>query len=969
MKFKSFLISVLFLILGVSAFAQRQKATDSFLAIFEWNFVGDYTYQYIRQDNGNEVLDGPFTMVASINERNLPYGWYKANVTGKYNLKGTHSNGDLHGALTLDASMAASATNGERESRTYTFRGNFKNGYPHGNFRVEYPSYGVKVNVNYKDGILVGQFYVKAIGDDSLPCTTTGTFTSDGRMTGAWKYETVHGTKQVTFSNGVITNGSTYDSSLSAKAKAYASGTITKEKLLKENIFVKVDSMELGRDVYAQILTDGIPFEKLGGYDFSLSRYVKFYYLERIPTFSTEGLVKFAETIDPSVNPSEALDYKPSMGLHYCTVYKDSELAQYCLGSPSWDYGMEHVYFTEDQYQELMTLIHEQKMQCVDSKPFEELNSYNGPIEENLVSYFSMSPCEENIVVYTSGAVQYYYKVETFEDYYICRGYGGDVMKVVPESRQEIVSAKIQYYLEELKKFYLTETTNWFNNNIVNVPASDIVQKLRCPVEYLPIISYQADSIESMEDGKSYEIISTVCVADIKSDSSMNPVLGEVRYKTYRLNVYLTQDSAGNMMIDEDKTFSDANFDRLKNDYDTIDALDAKIAENDEKIKALSKNSFKSGFGVYTSYKKSINMSVNHKDLQASIDVRNNFLSVQNNVFVFVDEVKALRDKDQDVLARCADRSDVTKAYSSYLKARDLSWSPEWKSEMLEGYLAVQDGVYVFLARLDEIQKYDDEINSKCAARKDLMKAYAAYAKARDLSWTSDWSAARLDEYVAVQKEILEFDAKLNEIQVGDQEISSRCADKKELVKAYSTYAKARNLSWTPGSGSGKLDEYIVVQQRVLEFDAMLNEIFAGDEQITLMSDDKKDILKAYTAYAKTRDLSWTPDWSPEKLYGYFAVQEQCMTFIDLRTTAMNNNTAIHDMKSQASNMYKAYSSYYADCDQSWYPEVDFTSISTLIDIQVRYLDSMKKEDLAEFDKSIKKQKITDIVEILNMLN
>ena len=903
MKLKS-LLTIVALLLGTSAFAQRQKATDSFLASFEWNFVGDYNYQYISQEDGKAVLDGPFTMVASINEKNLPYGWYRANITGKYNLKGTHSKGDLHGALTLDASMAASASNGERDSRTYTFRGNFKNGYPHGNFRVEYPSYGVKINVNYKDGILVGQFYVKAIGDDSLPYTTSGTFTSDGKITGAWKYETVHGTKQVTFSNGIITNGSTYDATLSAKAKAYASGTTTKEKLLKENILVKVDSMELGRDVYAHVLNDGIPFEKLGGYDFSLSRYVKFYYLERIPTFSADGLVKFAESLDPSVIPSEKLDYKASYGLYYCTVYAYSPLAQYCVGSPDWDYGVEHIYFTPDQYQELMKIIHERKMQYVDSKPFEELG---GDIN-SIGNYFSMNPNAENIVVYTGNDGQYYYKVESFEDYYVFRGYGNDVLKIVPESRYETVSAKIRLYQEELKRFYLGETASWFNQNVVNASASELSQTLRCPAEYLPIISYQAENIKSVDDGKSYEILSTVYVAETSKNSSAKPVLGEVRYKTYGLTVYLTQDSSGNMYVDTDKTFSEASFERIKNDYDVIDELDVKIAENDEKIKALSKNAFKSGYGVYTSYKKNLNLSVNHKELQTSIDARNDLLSVQNNVFVFVDKVKGVQDGDKEVLAKCAARSDVAKAYSSYIKARELSWTPDWKSEMLEDCLAVQAGVSEFLGRLDEIQNYDVEINSKCAARKDILKAYAAYAKSRDLSWTQDWPASRLDEYVAVQKGVLEFDAKLNEIQAGDEEISSRCAL-------------------------------------------------------------KKDLIKAYTAYAKTRDLSWTPNCSLDKLDECLAVQKRCLEFLGLRDIAKDNNAAIQSMKSQASAMYRAYSSYYSECDQSWSPDVDFTSIRTLIDIQVRYLEAMKKEDLAEFDKSIRKQKISDIVEILDMLN
>ena len=86
---KRVLISVLSIFIVTYAFAQQQKANERFGATVEDLFTGDYTYQFIKQENGKDVKVGPFEMKATINEKYNNYKtFWELKVTGKYNLKG-----------------------------------------------------------------------------------------------------------------------------------------------------------------------------------------------------------------------------------------------------------------------------------------------------------------------------------------------------------------------------------------------------------------------------------------------------------------------------------------------------------------------------------------------------------------------------------------------------------------------------------------------------------------------------------------------------------------------------------------------------------------------------------------------------------------------------------------------------------------------------------------------------------------
>ena len=81
----------------------------------------------------------------------------------------------------------------------------------------------------------------------------------------------------------------------------------------------------------------------------------------------------------------------------------------------------------------------------------------------------------------------------------------------------------------------------------------------------------------------------------------------------------------------------------------------------------------------------------------------------------------------------------------------------------------------------------------------------------------------------------------------------------------------------------------------------------------------------------------------------------------------MSNNLKIKNLKSAAPNIYKAYVNYSKMCDVSWKTDVNFETINSLIDIQEKYITAISKQDISKKDKNVKKQKMTDIVKILDL--
>lgn len=1013
---KSFLFWVLLLVLGsTSAFAQHQKEKESFLAEFEWNFTGDYTYNYILQENGMKMKDGPFEMNAIAD--------YQSTITGEYTLAGNHSDGYLHGLLTMNANFQYPNGN-----NTYAFKGNFKYGLPDGNFKVEYPSCGIYVDVNYMDGYLVGRYYVK--GKDRLPYEISGTLTSDGKPTGVWKFDYSTDSYEMSFSNGVVITRADYDPDLTNMAKNYAAGSVTREELFKENICVKEDSLQLGKDAWNLVLHKGICFDKLGNCAFVQSGYVKYSYLDRLPFFSEEGLEVLQQCLTTSEGFNKAafstgqskkdlyqefyggvIRYDENLNMYYCTLHNSSVLCDYCVGFPNWNKHYEDVYLTEEQVVELRVFLHVQRMQAMDRNDIGSLKYKN-------FEYFEQCPYDEDVLVYTYNFNSYpglmYFSRDAFEDYFINKGMLKELLDFTPDARIGIVEKKYNEHLEACA----AKVTKWFRDYVVNVDYEKLGNEfIPANENCFPIVSYKTDSIISLQ-GSNLVILSSV---DVRDDSGM--------YRSYKVNIYADVNEKGVPKVDICSTFNKANYIRVRNDYDVIEELDALINEKKSQVKVLAANKFKPYYSSYTRYINGLQLSLNHSDIKASIDERKALLSVLENIFVFVELLDEIYKGDAEVDSKCSDVKDVNKAYSAYLKTRNLAWRPEFHPADFDEYLESQKECIEFAELRRLVARYDAQIKEQKSVAPYIFKEYKVYRSDFDLVWKPDVDFALIKNLLEVQDRYLNvFVEKMKAVYEGDNEVAVKCSDIKDVNKAYSAYLKTRRFAWRPDFRVEEFDEYFEVQEsciefaelrrQVAEYDVKIKEqkavspsnfkaykeyrsgfelawnsevdfaeiqtlletqdeylnvfvenlkaIYEGDGEVAQKKAQAKDVVKAYSAYTKNREMLWLPGFDAKMFDEHFEIQKRCLEFIELRVSVQANDAKIKEKKSNASHIYKAYNTYKNKCDLTWSTNVDFAQIKALIEIQDRCFILMNKGNIKQINKALKKQKKTDIIEILN---
>ena len=225
-------------------------------------------------------MNGPISVSGKQNET---YG--NVTITGSYVLNASAKNGNLNGAMSVKANyhgVKQLFRGQEVEDYAYSFSGSFLNGVPNGTFTAKATNFGSST-VTYKQGILVGAYYVDENIDDRI-LTIKGSFNDAGKMVGVWNIKKYGDTEVWEFVNGVRVRLSSKQSESTPKqiemAKKYASGTITKEALEEEGYFPVQDSIALGdysSDLY--FLKFIVDWDKMPARSFKKGLWVKYSYL------------------------------------------------------------------------------------------------------------------------------------------------------------------------------------------------------------------------------------------------------------------------------------------------------------------------------------------------------------------------------------------------------------------------------------------------------------------------------------------------------------------------------------------------------------------------------------------------------------------------------------------------------------------------------------------------------------------
>ena len=293
MNTKRLIFCAVTVLCSLSGFAQRKQTTEECTVHLDGiAFGGKMTYGYIVDEDGEHIRDGALSIIVNNRENSFYENDYRNfKLVGNYKLNANFQKGLLHGPMTMNANFKGDVRNyleRKQGSLTWSFQGNFANGLPHGNFNIQYNGETPrKLIATFNKGVLVGQ--IKCLYLDK------GIY-SEGNYSMNSKGE-LHGKSgSMEFINGVLVNktssGKSTPPRLVELAKKYANKTITEEELMKQDIIVLEDHIDLEKVIYDVIIESGlIDFENhIKRWDFTTPNVKKYKYLKKVPIITDAGV-------------------------------------------------------------------------------------------------------------------------------------------------------------------------------------------------------------------------------------------------------------------------------------------------------------------------------------------------------------------------------------------------------------------------------------------------------------------------------------------------------------------------------------------------------------------------------------------------------------------------------------------------------------------------------------------------------
>ena len=137
------------------------------------------------------------------------------------------------------------------------------------------------------------------------------------------------------------------------------------------------------------------------------------------------------------------------------------------------------------------------------------------------------------------------------------------------------------------------------------------------------------------------------------------------------------------------------------------------------------------------------------KNMLNSAETMLTIIKEQENCLQYIEELSKIDNNSNDILS--CEYNDISKAYQSYLKTVNLVWTADASIQTLLDVQKIQEGCLNFIAERRKIDDNTTAITEKCANYKDILKAYQSYLKTVNLAWTADASIQTLLDIQKVQ--------------------------------------------------------------------------------------------------------------------------------------------------------------------------------------------------------------------------
>ena len=196
----------------------------------------------------------------------------------------------------------------------------------------------------------------------------------------------------------------------------------------------------------------------------------------------------------------------------------------------------------------------------------------------------------------------------------------------------------------------------------------------------------------------------------------------------------------------------------IPNMWDTVNALVDTSSELNNQLKSYE-NSYNT---VYKSYLQLDNSLKGDKD-----DPQNQYeywlitIDIQKGYLRFIDLVKQIDEISESTALNAKDKSDIAKSYQNVKKTWSMDASGEIADEVkrLEGYRNIQDSCLLFIELRKTITQNNTNIAGYAKTAPTIVKAYNTYMKGVDLTWTPE-----LGRNQAVREIINTQNALINEL-------------------------------------------------------------------------------------------------------------------------------------------------------------------------------------------------------------
>ena len=844
---------------GISLKAQNLKTISQEKAYGDLlGFVpGKETYTYFVNNEGKNVLHGNYSFVGS---KSLSNNTTQANV--KYSIKASYKNGYLNGAYSVTGVYTGKNYSYTRGWIPYTsnskMTGTFLNGKPQGNFVASYPGehYTSEANVTMKNGKYVNSYYYSG-SDGNKWHSYKGLLTADGKLTGKWTIEAdASPTVTLEFVNNICVSRSEKNFStpphVTAKARQYAEGKISKEKILESGLVIKRKSIALN-DVLYLLNYNEFSLERIPG-DYSMEDYDHEQYYEEViqlPTFSDAEYEEFLKARENG----KAFDF----GNRTCntsSIKLDKEYGLYNVYG--WDYDQEaqiYIYFTDKQ-----------------TKQFQE------PLMANPIKFSELIKDDAALAYETGGReelkkyiMKYGVGIWNYQEYYwypelyynadstlISRdGFTWAVnndkliqegLREQKEIMKEVLEMKQNCQLQDMTIRSLIYNVPLETENFCRVIAEqDNCQRFKCYKDIMyslnvnvsiqsclddfereinRIDSFQREYIAMLENEKwlAQTKTATINYLDKKTAKLYNSLLYDVMHENFSNYDEFRQHC---------KNLEYLKF--LSESYSSWNDAITQIKSNDARIAEMSGKDFASINKAYIACEKGFSLIPSYKNLSESeqqMASLSELAAIQQQCMAFL-EIRAKVKIDGEKIAQKTGKeyADVLKAYTNieanYQLCPAISTSTQLSKDVdaLKMLGALQQD---FLSFIDLRVKIDEEYAAiNAAAGKeyaDVAKAFKGEYAGFDLSasFTNhdeyNQRVTDLNKILSIEKECLSFIDYRKQIATIHSEITNAIKKQKNTSKAYKLLFGALNQNWDVQCKEGCCTSIIEVLNTLNDF-------------------------------------------------------------------------------------------------------------------------------------------------------